>query len=79
MKDKNLPNDISSKSLEQLTQEADDIIEQLEKTNNLENYLEEYQKLLKLNSLIEKKFQTISKKINNDTKEKITNILKKDD
>ena len=79
MKDKNLPNDISSKSLEQLTQEADDIIEQLEKTNNLENSLEEYQKLLKLNSLIEKKFQTISKKINNDTKEKITNILKKDD
>ena len=79
MKDKNLPNDISSKSLEQLTQEADDIIEQLEKTNNLENSLEEYQKLLKLNSLIEKKFQTISKKINNETKEKISNILKKDD
>tara|TARA_B100000959_G_C14521615_1_gene435672 strand:+ start:282 stop:521 length:240 start_codon:yes stop_codon:yes gene_type:complete len=79
MKDKNLPNDISSRSLDQLTQEADAIIEQLEKSNNLENYLEEYQKLLKLNSLIEKKFQTISKKINNDTKEKITNILKKDD
>tara|TARA_B100001996_G_scaffold278124_1_gene218612 strand:- start:84 stop:323 length:240 start_codon:yes stop_codon:yes gene_type:complete len=79
MKDKNLPNDINSRSLDQLTQEADAIIEQLEKSNNLENYLEEYQKLLKLNSLIEKKFQTISKKINNDTKEKITNILKKDD
>ena len=79
MKDKNLPNDINSRSLDQLTQEADAIIEQLEKTNNLENSLEEYQKLLKLNSLIEKKFQTISKKINNDTKEKITNILKKDD
>jgi len=79
MKDKNLPNDINSRSLDQLTQEADAIIEQLEKSNNLENYLEEYQKLLKLNNLIEKKFQTISKKINNDTKEKITNILKKDD
>ena len=79
MKDKNLPNDISSRSLDQLTQEADDIIEQLEKTKNLENSLEEYQKLLKLNSLIEKKFQTISKKINNETKEKIKNILKKDD
>jgi len=79
MKDKNFPNDINSRSLDQLTQEADAIIEQLEKSNNLENYLEEYQKLLKLNSLIEKKFQTISKKINNDTKEKITNILKKDD
>ena len=36
MKDKNLPNDISSKSLDQLTQEADDIIKLLEKTNNLE-------------------------------------------
>jgi len=79
MKDKNLPNDINSRSLDQLTQEADAITEQLEKSNNLENYLEEYQKLVKLNSLIEKKFQTISKKINNDTKEKITNILKKND
>ena len=79
MKDKNLPNDISSKSLDQLTQEADDIIKLLEKTNNLENSMEEYQKLLKLNSLIEKKFQIISKKINSETKEKITNILKKDD
>jgi len=79
MKDKNLPNDISSKSLDQLTQEADEIIKLLEKTNNLENSIEEYQKLLKLNSLIEKKFQIISKKINSETKEKITNILKKDD
>ena len=64
MKDKNLPNDISSSSLDQLTKEADDIIKLLEKTKNLENSLEEYQKLLKLNSLIEKKFQIISKKIN---------------
>jgi len=79
MKDKNLPNDISSRSLDQLTQEANGIIEQLEKTKNLENYLEEYQKLLKLNSLIEKKFQNISKKISKETKEKIENILKKDD
>jgi len=79
MKDKNLPNDISSSSLDQLTQEADDIIKLLEKTKNLENSLEEYQKLLKLNSLIEKKFQIISKKINSETKEKIADILKKDD
>ena len=79
MKDKNLPNDISSKSLDQLTQEADEIIKLLEKTNNLENSIEEYQKLLKLNSLIEKKFQIISKKINSETKEKIDDILKKDD
>ena len=79
MKDKNLPNDISSKSLDQLTQEADEIIKLLEKTNNLENSIEEYQKLLKLNSLIEKKFQIISKKINSETKEKIADILKKDD
>ena len=79
MKDKNLPNDISSSSLDQLTQEADDIIKLLEKTKNLENSLEEYQKLLKLNSLIEKKFQIISKKINSETKEKIDDILKKDD
>ena len=79
MKDKNLPNDISSSSLDQLTKEADDIIKLLEKTKNLDNSLEEYQKLLKLNSLIEKKFQIISKKINSETKEKIADILKKND
>ena len=77
MKDKNLLDDINSQSLDSLTQEADRIIKHLENTSNLENSIEEYQKLIKLNNLIQKKFQIISKKINNETKTKITKIIKK--
>ena len=75
MKDKNLPDDISSKSVTELTQEANKIIEQLEKEKNLENSLEEYQKLIRLNNIIEKKFQNSSKKISLKTKDKINKIL----
>ena len=77
MKDKNLPDDISSKSLTELTKLADNIIEKLEKEKDLEKSINEYQKLIKLNNFIEKKFQSTSKKISINTKEKITLILKK--
>ena len=77
MKDKNLPDDIKSKSLSDLTQEVNNIIEQLEKEKNLENSLEDYQKLIKLNNIIEKKFQNSSKKISLKTKDKISQILSK--
>ena len=77
MKDKNLPDDIQSKSLSELTQEANNIIEQLEKEKNLENSLEDYQKLIKLNNIIEKKFQNSSKKISLKTMDKISQILSK--
>ena len=77
MKDKNLPDDIKSKSLSELTQEANNIIEQLEKEKNLENSLEDYQKLIKLNNIIEKKFQNSSKKISLKTRDKINQILSK--
>ena len=75
MKDINLPDDIKSKSLSELTQEVNNIIEQLEKEKNLENSLEAYQKLIKLNNIIEKKFQKSSKKISLKTKDKISQIL----
>ncbi len=75
MKDKNLPDDIKSKSLSELTQEANNIIEQLEKEKNLQNFLEAYQKLIKLNNIIEKKFQNSSKKISLKTRDKISQIL----
>ena len=75
MKDKNLPDDIKSKSLSELTQEINNIIEQLEKEKNLENSLEDYQKLIKLNNIIEKKFQSSSKKISLKTRDKISQIL----
>ena len=60
MKDKNLPDDNNSKSLEELTQEVNSIIEELEKQKDIKNSLDDYQKLIKLNNIIEKKFQQCS-------------------
>ena len=77
MKDKNIPDDINLKSLRELTQEANKIIEQIEKEKNFENSLDEYQKLIRLNNIIEKKFQNTSKKISLETKDKINKILSK--
>ena len=77
MKDKNIPNDINLKSLNELTQEANKIIEQIEKEKNFENSLDEYQKLIRLNNIIEKKFQNTSKNISLETKDKISKILSK--
>ena len=75
MKDKNLPNDYNTLSLEDLTREIDKMIKELEKQKNLEKSIENYQNLLKLNSIIEKKFQKNIKKINEKTKEKISKII----
>ena len=77
MNEKNLPDDIHLKSLKELTTLADKIIENLENKKDLENSINEYQKLLKLNTLIEKKFQTTSKEISENTKSLINDILKK--
>ncbi len=76
MKDKNLPNDIKDKSLDELTKLANSIIENLEKEKDFENSINKYQELIRLNNLIEKKFQNNSKNISNKTKDKIVNILK---
>ena len=75
MKDKNLPNDIKNKSINELTELANNIIENLEKEKNLENSIDDYKELIKLNNLIEKKFQNSSKEISQNTKEKIRKIL----
>ena len=77
MKDKNLPNDYSSLSLEELTNKANKMIEELERQNNLESSIEKYQDLLRLNSIIEKKFQKNVKNINEKTKENILEIKSK--
>ena len=77
MKDKNLLPENNTQSLEELTSEVNNIIESLEKTKDLQNSMDSYQELLKLNNIIEKKFQTNSKKINQETKLKITNITSK--
>ena len=77
MKDKNLPLDNDTQSLEELTSEANEMLESLEKEKDLQNSIDKYQKLLKLNNIIEKKFQKNSKMINEEEKKKIHNINKK--
>jgi len=77
MKDKNLPLDNNSQSLEELTKEANNIIESLEAEKNLQNSIDSYQELLKLNNIIEKKFYKTKKIINEEAKKKINNIISK--
>ena len=79
MKDKNFQNNINSKSIDELTMELNQIVENLEKEKNLDNSIEDYQKLIKLNNIIEKKFQAESKNISTETKSKINKIIKKHD
>ena len=77
MKDKNLPLDNENQSLEDLTREANEMLESLEKEKDLQNSIDKYQELLKLNNIIEKKFQKNSKNINEETKKKIIDIKNK--
>ena len=56
MKDKNLLPDNNTSTLEELTDQANKIIESLENEKDLNNSVESYQQLLKLNNIIEKKF-----------------------
>ena len=74
MNEKNFPDDIASKSLNELTDLADKIIRNLENENNTENTSEDYTNLLKINKLIEKKFQINFKKISDKTNFKIKDI-----
>ena len=77
MKEKNLPLDYQHSSLEELTEKANSIIESLENEKNLNNSVDSYQELLKLNNLIEKKFQKNLKSISETTNNKIKEIVKK--
>tara|TARA_B100001029_G_C14960099_1_gene393917 strand:- start:235 stop:495 length:261 start_codon:yes stop_codon:yes gene_type:complete len=79
MKEKILLDDIKDKSLEHLTELADKIIKKIEANKNLEDSLDEYQKLIKLNNIIEKKFQKKSKEISENTKQRINSITKKNE
>ena len=77
MKDNNLPNDYNSLSLEELTIKVNEIIEELENQKDLEKSIDKYQNLLKLNNIIEKKFQKDVKNINQKTKEIVLKITSK--
>ena len=74
MKEKNLLDDIESKSLSELTELANKITSKLENDKDLENSINDYQNLVKLNNFIEKKFQKTSKNISENSKLKIKNI-----
>ena len=77
MKDKNLPDDIKAKSLDELREILNSLLTKIETSPNLENSADDYQKLIKVNNLIEKKFQSLSKEISNNSKLKIDEIIKK--
>ena len=77
MNEKILPDDIESKSLSELTDIADRLIQKLENKKNLEESIEDYQYLMKLNNIIEKKFQKDSKNISESTKLKIEELTSK--
>ena len=77
MNEKILPDDIESKSLSELTDIADRLIQELERKKNLEESIDDYQYLIKLNNLIEKKFQKDSKNISESTKLKIEELTSK--
>ena len=77
MNEKILPDDIETKSLSELTDIADRLIQELESKKNLEESIDDYQYLIKLNNLIERKFQKDSKNISESTKLKIEELTSK--
>ena len=77
MKDKDLPIDNNSHSLEELTDQVNKIIESLENEKDLDNSIERYQELLRLNKAIEKKFSKDFKDISEDTNKKVKKIIEK--
>ena len=79
MKDKNLPLDNNPLSLEELTDQANKIVESLENEKDLSNSVKSYQELLKLNKVIEKKFLKNFKNISEETNSKVKEIIKKNE
>ena len=71
MKNENIPADIKSKSLKEAKAEIDAILSKLEKEEtNLNDSIEDYQRLIHLNKhidqLFKKKLKEFSEKKNND-------------
>ena len=79
MKDKNILVDIENKSLDELRNLADNLVDSLENSKELDGSIDNYQKLLKLNNFIQKKFNMVSKELSEKTKKKIDKILKKNE
>ena len=79
MKDKILPPEYDQSSLEDLTEKVNKIIDSLEKQNDLDNSIDSYQELIRLNNIIEKKFKKNFRSISEETNKKIKNIIKKNE
>ena len=77
MNPKNIPADIKNKSIEEAQKEVSEIIEILEKEENLENSIKKYHRLMFLNKYIEQKFKDKSKNISKKDFENIQNSLSK--
>jgi len=77
MNSKNIPADIKRKSIEEAQKEVSEIIEILEREENLENSMEKYRRLIFLNNYIEQKFKDKSKNISKKNFENIQNSLSK--
>ena len=74
---KNIPVDIKRKSIEEAQKEVSEIIEILEREENLDNSMEKYRRLIFLNNYIEQKFKDKSKNISKKDFENIQNSLSK--
>ncbi|MDA9731775.1 exonuclease VII small subunit [Candidatus Pelagibacter sp.] len=77
MKQKNLPDDIVSKSLDELKEILNNLVEKIEKNKALNQSEDDYLEIFRLNKFIEKKFQNTSKEISEKSRLKIKQILKK--
>ena len=77
MNSKKIPVDIKTKSVEEAQKEVSEILEILEKEENLENSIEKYHRLILLNNYIEQKFKDKSKNISKKNFENIQNSLSK--
>ena len=77
MKDKNLLPDNNDSTLEELTDQANQILDSLENEKDLNNSVESYQQLLKLNNIIEKKFHKSFRSISEETNKRVKAIVKK--
>ncbi len=71
---KNFLDDIEKKSLTELTELADNLIKNLENKKDIEGSMDDYQIILKINNLIQKKFQIESKNISEKSEIKIKKI-----
>ena len=77
MKDKNKQSDYENMTIDELTNEANSIINYLENHEKIENETTSYQNLLKISNLIETKFKMNAKNINLKAKEKILEVSSK--